>query len=315
MRGRASLPRMTISRQPLRRIHMKSIKILAFGNSYSVDALTYLNKILASAGYDEIILGHICDGGCNINQHWSNIDDTMESFHPAYPDVVAMDGTAGCAITRNGTSASTEGATLKERYINTVAAEEWDFVTIQHGPKHIEQVDTYSYLPRLLSFIKEHLRSEKTRIIYHSIWKYNNTLSDERQRTCKHYDTIIDITRNTVLANEEFSGIIPAVTMRQNMVSSYLTDKDIARDYGHMGLTLGRYALGLLWYVCLTGGSIDDVSYKPGASDISEESKESFKEKYNHIHLDITDADMMIVREAIDNAKAKPYEVTQSRFT
>ena len=54
---------------------MKSIKLLAFGNSYSVDALTYLKKIFESAGYEEIVIGHICDGGCNINQHWQNIQD------------------------------------------------------------------------------------------------------------------------------------------------------------------------------------------------------------------------------------------------
>ena len=292
---------------------MKSIKILAFGNSYSVDALTYLTKIFHSAGYGEVILGHICDGGCNINQHWSNVDDTMESFHPAHPDVIAMDGTAGCSISTNGVSKSTEGETLKERYINTIAALEWDFVTIQHGPNHVEQVETYSYLPRLLAFIKEHLKSDKTKIIYHSVWKYNDNIA-QYNSTAFQYDKIIDIAKNTVMINPEFCGIIPSATFRQNLMSSFLTDKDIARDYGHMGLTLGRYALGLLWYVALTGGSVNDVTYVPCPDDVNEESKETFKEKWGHVHLEITEADMLVVKEAIENALASPYEITKSKY-
>lgn len=292
---------------------MKSIKLLVFGNSYSVDALTYLDKILKSAGYEDIVIGHICDGGCNINQHWSNIDDTLECFHPAQPDVVAMDGTAGCSISANGTDKKTEGESIKERYIKTIEAYDWDLVSIQHGPKHVEQVDTYSYLPRLLEFIKEHLQSEKTRFAFHMVWKYNDNIH-QTNSTAYQYDKILDIAKNTVLIHPEFEVLIPAATFRQNMMSSYLTDVDIARDYGHMGLTLGRYALGLLWYVCLTGGSLDDVTYIPASDAVSEETKAPFIEKYNHVHYEITDADMLVVREAIENSIRSPFEITESVY-
>ena len=289
---------------------MKSFKILVFGNSYSVDALTYLQRILASAGYDDVTIGHICDGGCNINQHWSNVDDTMESFHPAHPDVVAMDGTAGCSIIRNGVSSSTEGSTLKERYINTICAEDWDFVSIQHGPNHVEKVDSYSYLPRLLEFIKQHLKCDDTKFVYHMVWKYNDNIAQSNS-TAYHYSTITDIARNTVLINPEFDRVIPAATFRQNLVSSYLTDRDISRDYGHMGLTLGRYALGLLWYCALTGGEVDEVKYIPTKDDVSDEMKSKFPE---HTHLDITPEDMAVIKEAIANALKTPFEITESEY-
>ena len=42
---------------------MKSIKILAFGNSYSNDAYAWLYQILKSAGYDEVVLGQLARGG------------------------------------------------------------------------------------------------------------------------------------------------------------------------------------------------------------------------------------------------------------
>jgi len=293
----------------------KSFKLLAFGNSYSVDALTYLQKILAGAGYDEVVIGHICDGGCNINQHWSNIDDTLECFHPAHADAIAMDGTAGCAISVNGVSKSTEGETIKDRYKATISAYDWDFVTIQHGPKHVEQVDTYSYLRNLLDFIKENLISQKTRFAFHMIWKYNDNLPHDSNKTSVQYDKILDIARGTVLKNPEFELLIPAVTFRENLVSSYLSDIDISRDYGHMGLTLGRYGLGLLWYCALTGGSPDDTTFVASREDVSEATVKEFAETRNHTHIDITDKDLAVIKEAIKNALAKPFEITQSEYT
>lgn len=293
---------------------MKSIKLLAFGNSYSVDALTYLTKIFKSAGYEDVVIGHICDGGCNINQHWQNIDDTLECFHPAHADAIAMDGTAGCSITRNGISESTVGANIRERYTKTIQAENWDFVCIQHGPKHVEQVDTYSYLGNLLDFIKENLKSDKTKFVFHMIWKYNDNIHPSNSSALQ-YEKILDIAKNTVLIHPELEILIPAVTFRQNLMSSYLTDVDIARDYGHMGLTLGRYALGLLWYTVLSGGSPEDVSYVATPNEVSEETKADFKERYNHVHLEITEKDLAVIREAIKNAIAKPFEITQSAYT
>ncbi len=296
---------------------LKSIKILSFGNSYSNDARTYLYKIFKSAGYQEIILGTVMDGGCDINHHWWNIDDTLEDYHPAsqYEGMTGVEGTAGCSISFNGKSVSVSGDTLKQRYINLIEAYDWDYVTIQHGPNTVEKLDTYSYLPNLLEFIEEHLTSEETEFIYHMVWKYNDSQSSAFQRTSYQYDNIIDITRNTVLVNEQFTGVIPAVTFRQNMTSSFLNDVDISRDYGHMGLTLGRYALGLLWYCYLTGGSVDDVSYIPSPDEVSDQEWAVAKQDYGHVHREITEADMLVVREAIENALEKPYEITQSIYT
>lgn len=291
----------------------KSFKILVFGNSYSVDALTYLQKILAGAGYDDVVIGHICDGGCNINQHWQNIDDTLECFHPAHADAIAMDGTAGCAITVNGVSNRITGPTIKDRYKATISAYDWDYVSIQHGPKHVEQVDTYSYLRNLLDFIKENLTSDKTKFVFHMIWKYNDNIHPSNSSALQ-YEKILDIARNTVLIHPEFEILIPAVTFRQNLVSSYLSDVDVARDYGHMGLTLGRYALGLLWYCAITGGSPDDTSFIAGRDNVDEETINQFVEKYNHTHIDITEKDMAVIKEAIANAISKPFEITESKY-
>ena len=296
----------------------KSIKLLIFGNSYSNDANTYLSDIFLSAGYHEVIIASITDGGCGINHHWWNLDDTLEDYHPAseYDGMTGVEGTAGCSIKINGKTTSVAGDTLKDRYKNTVSAYDWDFVSLQHAPAQVELRDSYDYLPNLIKFVEDNLQSTKTKFVFHMIWKYNDSQSSLSQRTSTHYDTILDITKNIVLKNDQFENrVIPAVTFRQNMTSSFLTDSDISRDYGHMGLTLGRYALGLLWYCYLTGGSIDDVSFVPTKDNVSAQELAKYKNEYNHTHIEITEADMLVVREAVSNALKNPYQITQSVYT
>ena len=296
---------------------VRSFKILIFGNSYSNDAITYLTHIFQSAGYHEVVIGSISDGGCNINHHWWNVDDTLEDYHPGdkYAGMTGIEGTAGCYVRTNGVTKTASADTLKERYIEVISAVEWDYVSIQHGPDTVEKTETYSYLPNLLEFIEEHLITKDAKFVYHMVWKYNDNQANQAQRTEYQYENILNITHNIVLKNDQFENrVVPAATFRQNLVSSFLTDKDISRDYGHMGLTLGRYALGLLWYCYYTGGSVDDVTFVPTEDNVSKEDIAKYKAEYGHTHIEITEEDMIVVKEAIENALKTPYEVTQSAY-
>ncbi len=277
---------------------MKSIKILTFGNSYSVDAYEWLYRIFESAGYESVTLGHLCNGGCNINNHWSNVDlDTENDYGAGYGE--SING-------KRPDDLNDENLSLRDKYINGISRHEWDYVVIQHGPNHVEKRETYSHLRDLLDFIKAHLKSDKTKFIYHMIWKYNDNVKGGS--TAAVYEDILDITRSLILCEPEFAGVIPSATMRQNIMSSYLSDKDISRDYGHMSLGLGRYALGILWYCYLTGGSVSDVKYLPTLADV----RPVLLEKYT---FDGVNPDYIpIVKEAIENALKSPYEITPSRF-
>ena len=91
-------------------------------------------------------------------------------------------------------------------------------------------------------------------------------------------------------------------------MSSYLTDSDIARDYGHLSLGFGRYALGLLWYCYLTGGSPDDISFIPTEADTPPDLLESFA------FDEVTEEKLIIAKEAIKNALDNPYVITKSKY-
>lgn len=277
---------------------MKSIKILTIGNSYSNDACAWLEKIFKSVSYDDVIIGYINYGGCNINNHWSNVDED-----------VTNDFGAEFFVNNNGTFQrypTSEKFSLVDGYKFMLSMCEWDYVIIQHGPKHVEIRETYSHLRDLLDFVKENLKSPNAKLLYHMIWKYNDNI--EGGSTAQCYNDIVDITKNIVLENEEFVGVIPAATMRQNMMSSYLTDKDISRDYGHMGLGFGRYALGLLWYSYLTEETLEDIRFIPIRNDVAPELLERFE------FDEVTEEKMIVAKEAISNALANPYEITKSNY-
>ena len=69
--------------QPIIPTYKESIKILAIGNSFSVDAMEHLAIILNDAGVKEIVLGNLYIGGCSISTHSSNMktDAAAYSFY------------------------------------------------------------------------------------------------------------------------------------------------------------------------------------------------------------------------------------------
>lgn len=58
----------------------KSLKVLAIGNSFSVDAMEYLYDIAKSAGYTDIVLGNLYIGGCTLEQHVGTLAKSTPSY-------------------------------------------------------------------------------------------------------------------------------------------------------------------------------------------------------------------------------------------
>ena len=58
----------------------KTLKVLAIGNSFSVDSMTYLYDIAKAEGVEEIILGNLYIGGCSLQTHASNASSGSASY-------------------------------------------------------------------------------------------------------------------------------------------------------------------------------------------------------------------------------------------
>ncbi len=256
----------------------KSLKILAIGNSFSVDAMEYLWQILDDVGVEDITLGNLYIGGCSLNTHYSNAKADSGSY-------TYYKNTAGTWTSREGHKIST-----------ALAEEEWDIVTLQQASNDSGMKDTYSNLDKLVEYVVNAVPSA-CKLYWHMTWAYQQNTSHDgfanySRDQMQMYNAITEAVKAVPMKNKYIEGLIPCGTTVQNLRSSYVGDT-LTRDGYHMSLGLGRYITGLTWLAAL-GGDVDEIEWMPEKSYTS---------------------DMPAIREAVKNAVAKPLEVTKSSYT
>lgn len=260
---------------------IKSIKILIFGNSYGNDAKRFLTEMFLDAGYRRVVIGILAQGGCNINHHVTYLDDDPSND---------FKGGFQYSKTLNGIK-----QTVENSYDYAIRDEDWDVITLQHAPAEVELIETYSDLEFLLQYIEDRVTNPDVKLVYHMIWKYYSDTLD-------NYERIVEITRERVLKTGKFSGVISSLELICQLRKNGITYEQLHRDYAHLSMGLGRFALGLMWYCYLTGDSPESITYRPTLNDVEEDLNHG-----EHKYVPVEDGDFSIIAEAIRNAIAKPY--------
>ncbi len=259
----------------------KSVKILAIGNSFSVDAMEYLYDICISGGVEEIILGNLYIGGCSLDTHWNNIKGNRPDYR---------------FYTNYGYGwSSVEGMTIKY----ALQEEDWDIITIQQASHDSGVPSTYSHMSDIVDFVNNYKTNPDAEIWWHMTWAYqaDSTHSgfakyDKNQLTM--YGDIVDTVKSKIVGNSEISGIIPVGTAIQNLRTSHIGDT-ITRDGYHLSYDYGRYTAALTWYAALTGGDIEAVDYVPRS------------------YTTIIENELDTIREAVSNAMKSNFAVTEAK--
>lgn len=131
---------------------VKQIKLLAIGNSFSVNASKYLNDIVKASGNCELIFGHAMIGGCPLEKHW-NLACRNEA-NPEDPE---------------GKPYSFKGKKVGLREMLT--AEKWQYVTIQQYSLISFKVETYRpFAKNLYDYIKKY--APDAEVVIHQTWAY-----------------------------------------------------------------------------------------------------------------------------------------------
>lgn len=263
----------------------KTIRILAIGNSFSVDAMEYLYGILWDLGYRNIILGDMYKAGCSLEEHAGWFADNEGSHYTLYQN----------------TTEKTSGEWIKiAKYkpLDALHDADWDFITMQQGSKNTGLEDTFEpYLGNLIAIVTRECPDAK--LFWHMTWAYHRE-SDHAafpsygsdQMTM--YNAIVNAVKTKVLAREEFVSVIPNGTAVQNMRTSFLAD-NLTRDGYHLSLREGRFLAALTYAKILTGCDLTDISYTP--------------EQY-----DYDDLLVVAIKDAVNKACAAPFEVTMSAY-
>lgn len=255
-----------------------TLQILCIGNSYSSDMMTYVYDIAKDAGVENVVLGNLYVGGCTLEGHdlFTKEDQAVYTY---------FKNTNGTWETNPNYKVST-----------ALAAEDWDFVTMQEGSARSGITETYSFLPALIDYVKERV-PETTKLVWHMTWAYQQDIAhssfpsyDNDQMTM--YNAILNAYNTCVLPEEDIVGLIPSGTALQNARTSYYGDAFCVDIYCHLGY-LGDYIAGLTAVKALTGLSIDNVTFLPP---------------------EVPEAHRAMAIESANNACEKPFEVTNSAY-
>jgi hypothetical protein len=125
----------------------KTVRLLTVGNSFSQNATRHLGNLVTNAGH-ALIHQPIVVGGASLELHW-----TRAASHEKDPQ-----GTNGLYSNKQS---------LKQM----LAAQPWDFVTIQQASLKSHDVTTYRpFAKQLHDYIKQH--APKSEVLMHQTWAY-----------------------------------------------------------------------------------------------------------------------------------------------
>lgn len=238
------------------------MNILSIGNSFSCDAQRYLHQIAKADGFN-LNTFNLYIGGCPLSLHYRNMLSEEKNY----------------SLEMNGESTGFS-VSLKEALLNR----DWDIVTLQQASSKSPDYETYQpYLDRLAEYVRKCV--PKSKIAIHQTWAYEE--NSYRLNVEMGYNGQAEMFADIKEAYEKAARdvladlIIPSGEVFQKLLASGI--EKVHRDTFHASLGAGRYALGLLWYLTLTGNDIKNNTF----SDFDEEISKSEVEIVKKAVLDI----------------------------
>lgn len=219
------------------------LKILAIGNSFTINAATYLPWLVNHLNEDSVCIARLTQSGCSLSMHWDNHVDDMPNYDFYYSD--------GGGWTLSGIK--TIDAALM--------ALNWDIIVIQQQSGLSGVFSSYYPLPGLVALFRE--TNPNAKIAWHYTWPYREGTNhgdfaryDENPQ--KMYEAILDAGDK---ASEDLDIKILSATLIWEMRRQYPEIEDkFSEDGYHISSDLALFALSTLWYECLVAPSLSGSS-------------------------------------------------------
>ena len=259
----------------------KNLKVLAIGNSFSVDAMEYLYKIADSYGIPNITLGNLYIPGASLATHYNSISNNLSDY-----------------VYYKNTNDSWQYHNSNATLFDGLVDEDWDIITIQQVSSYSGLSSTYnSDIDSLIAYVNEYKTNDDAQIVWHMTWAYQSDSTHPNFPTYSSnqltmYNAIIDAVQEKIDMREDIAYVIPSGTAIQNLRTSYLGDT-LTRDGYHLSLDKGRYTAALTWFLKITGLSIDDITYKP---------------------IGVSEQEAIAIKDAVKKAIDNPYVITDSAY-
>lgn len=262
---------------------IKSLKVLAIGNSFSVDAMEHLYAIAKAEGVEEIVLGNLYIGGCSLKTHATN----------------AAEDKAAYKYYKN-TTGEWALSPMEATLLKGLQDEDWDIITMQQNSGNSGLTDTYEpFMTDLVNYVNENKTNPNAKLYWHMTWAYqgDSTHGDFESygnNQNSMYMGIVNCLQKVVETSGYFEKVLPAGTAIQNARTSFHGDT-LTRDGFHLS-HLGRVIAAYTWYAVIDGQPLYAVNIDKAAT------------------LKLSDNDKKVIVEAVNAAIANPYAVTESKI-
>lgn len=292
---------------------VRPLKVLTIGNSTDVDALHMLNLVAAAEGYDqEMVIGLLYYSGCKMNQHVDFIQNNTDAY------TLYISST----LTPDNPPVRYPGTTMYEGLQYT----DWDIIVIHEDDLRSDK-ETYftnGNIQIVQNYVNQNKLNPEAVLGWHIPWvnpddpdllaTYPNKSNGYVSAIERHggrvpfFNAVLENTGKYIFTDSSYTYIIPSGTAMLNADTSYLTQKDLHRDYYH-NTDLGRVIAAYTWYCTLAGvDQLDEI--KLDAIPVA-----FFRTTKSDTDRPITDAEKAIILESVNNALADPLHITQSQYT
>ena len=212
----------------------KQLRVLAIGNSYTVDAITYVKDILAAADIEEdsYSVYYVAHEAATLQHWWEQAEQETE---------LTLYHACGAQMP------------LKEGTMAQLLAQQWDVISLQQYSDDSVDYTTYNpWLRQLIDFIQQYCPNPDVTLAWQMPWSYNDRIVPSMPNYTRWL--FIANATQTMLIEDGVNVIIPVGTAIQNGRRSVLnTAGQLTRDGWHLDYGIGRYIAACTWVETLFG--------------------------------------------------------------
>lgn len=212
-----------------------TLRVLAIGNSYTIDGTAYLPEILDGLGIDNNCYGVYALVAASASlQYW---DEVLHHNEP-----VKLIRRAGM-LNMDVLSGSME----------EVLSQPWDIIVFQQVSYLSMSYDSfYPHLHHLIDAVKRYCTNENVTLAWHMTHSYASTyVRGNGVPSFTRWQSIANATR-TMVRFDGIDVIIPMGTAIENARHSALqNDTELTRDGTHLAFGVGRYIAACAWVEAL----------------------------------------------------------------
>lgn len=214
------------------------MKILSIGNSFSVDAHSWLHSV-SECGDTRVDTVNLAIGGCSLERHYNNIINDIPDYE----------------YWENGLEASGKCSVKK-----VLESDSFDAVTVQQVSGASGQPQTYfPYLPFITAYIRD--RQPQAQLYFHETWsyeidsthrnfvRYNSDQKEMFRRICDCAQMACEVCDLKMIPAGDFIQYLRENTTEFDYKNGGIS---LNRDGFHLSLDYGRFAAAALWYETLT---------------------------------------------------------------